>query len=692
MMKRLFLLALLMTFAMNVQGDEANGLTLTVGTRRPLFMHFLVRKYQMNPKEGIIRVEEDADDASKLTLVGLAVGKCELKVEGLGTQETYNVTVVSDIAVLMEHLEHELRGTGLSVAAGQDKAIIKGEVKRHDDWDMLSRVLGGVDQKRVSNEVIYRPGNDDIQSIKMEIGKRFKLSKEQDIEKLHPGEVHLEMGPVGLTLTCQGITEKRKDELLKILGRFPWLAVEKNADKSKGEVSIWLNIESSTDYDVILNQLEEIVTTSKGVKIQKTFGHIEIAGKVDSGTIWNGIYGILEGASDAELVQNKALFVPSPKAVEELEQLFTDKGYECIKSEKVEKYRQLQIRMLSNNSLSVKGQVSNQEQLNDIMETLKEQKWLAFEGIPSHGQMKLNAPKIDVIPVNLAVDIAVIRVSNGDSKTRGGTKSPLSASVDLGKVLDLVSGRSWGASRTYNAGTAVEDGPTKEWNRSRTSTSSRNEDGHGTFSIGLKSVLNFLDSDHINTSYDAGTVKFMDGTSGEFKNGGTIYMAKMVDENEKMETIEYGLILNVGGTLTTDTMAELEFNLKNSGMEDDVHETEISKSTKLNCRLGETIVVATNMQKQSSFSNDGFPVMRKIPVVKWLAAEETNKKTNVEMLILACPHIDEPAPAGMVINPGNPKEIYDKVENGGKDKGKELNDDGRSTKKSVIKPWTWLGK
>ena len=670
-MKKILLFTLALLLGATTWADDKKNVSVPVGGRRALYMHFNIRSYQMKPKEGIIQVEEDDDDAGKLHIIGLAVGECDLKIEGLGVQETYHVAVISDMVAIKARLERELHDIGLFVETNQDNLIIKGNVSRHDDWVALENALTGLDKKRVRNDARYQPGEDDLKQIRLMLGRQFKLADDiTERDNLRPGEIHLDMNETGLTLTGKGIPEKRKADIERLLSRFPWLAVERNADKSKGEISVWLDI-FDNKLDIILKQLQEIANANEGLNVQGTLGHIEINGDVTSGQAWNAITRLV-ALSGQDLVQNNALFKPSGKALEELEQLFAGKGYECVETD-VERYRQINLKLLPDNSLTVTAQISNEEQQEDIAQTLQNQKWLVAEEA-TQGQMKLNPVKINMIPVNLAVDIAVIRINDGKSKARGADKDkpPFSASIDLGRLFETVTGRAWG--ETDDKGNKLP----------RATTTSRSTGGHGTFNIGLKGALNFLDSNNISTTYDAGVVKFQDGGKGHFKDGGSVYLVRIQNDEEQLDEVEFGLDLTVEGhLLANEKMAELTLTLSNSSMEDDYHKADTSKETTLTFVLGETKVVGTSIQKSNSKSNAGLPGVRNVPVLKWFTAAEKSDSSNVQLLILACPHIDDNKAEPMTIDVGNAEKIY-----GDHKKGMDEN----GNKKSLLKPSTWFGK
>ncbi len=636
---KLSFLLILLTMII-VWGKDPVSKDLSIGETMTLNLRFAMKEYKISPPDGkIIRVEEaDTTTGRKLRIIGLNSGECTLTIYpyGNGPQDVYRF-YVSDIGPIKQELSKVAHSMGLTLENRLGMIVVKGELDNHEDWRKLLSILKGLDEKKIRNDVTYTPGPEDLNALKKILVASFAITEEADAERRAPGEIFIRHDETGMTLVGRDFTEKQREDILKILNRCQWIAVNRTPDLLEGKVAVWVDV-NDNPIDTIWERLSEI----KGLELSKRNGVIYVKGKVISGRAWNDLDRILSEATNAGLARNNAIFVPSNECITELEQILQEAGYECVDTQDVE-FGQLNLKMTSS-ALILTGEVGSDAEKNEVLDILHSQKWLTSNTASNQGQLTWRE-KIDVIPSAITVDIAFVGITRGDAENFGlGDKEGPALGINLKRVYDAIFSRSAERSTQFT----------------------------GT----LEATLKLLASNNISRSYKAGTVKFLDNTKGKIHIGGTQYLMN----RDQMKEIEYGFILEVSGQLINKKYVKLTCDLENSYMKDENEKKQEGSNTTYICRLDQTNFLGGFKSTTDSWKNSGVPYLRNIPVVKWFVGNDSGDQSDIQLIVLAYPHIsNEPIP--IPINVVDPEQIH-------KQSQAPINNI-EPKKKNILKPWTW---
>lgn len=336
---------------------------------------------------------------------------------------------------------------------------------------------------------------------------------------------------------------------------------------------------------------------------------IVIKGTVTNPEHWALLMKVLPNYSGK--CTNFATFKPSAETILKLKKMLSEAGFSFAANGAKPEVGQLAMNV-SSDAVVITGELYSQQDVERINQILATQTWLVIGGQTDHSRGQIQGiVNLTVVETILQVDIVYVGVSESDLRSTGSRDLPF-ANLNLSNLWDMVAGR--GSRSAIISGT-------------------------------IDATIRFLADNGISRTYNAGHVSFAnnDPQGGTLHTGGTVYVKVNGVENGSLQNIQYGLKIKVTGGLVSPTRVKLTLDLTNSTLltanEDAYNLEEDTTKQTIFCDLDKTLVVAGSQKIAQSTGRSGLPVLRNTPVLKWFVSEDKSNKSDMRLLILACPRI-----------------------------------------------------
>ena len=384
---------------------------------------------------------------------------------------------------------------------------------------------------------------------------------------------------------------------------------EVNLLVSGGGMSNNYTISVKSNLAQTLRKLRNDLDTLTELDIATNEDQIVIRGTITNPEHWAHLMKVLPNYSGKCV--SFATFKPSAETVMNLKKMLMDAGFVFCDGGRQPAVGELSMKV-SNDAVTISGELYSQKELERINQVLATQTWLAVGGKtdPSRGQIQ-GIVNLSVVETVLQVDIVYVGIHSSDSQRVGSDSIP-TGNLSAQGIYDLVAGK--------GGGSAVING-------------------------GIDATLRFLASNGISRTYHAGHVSFTnnDPKGGSLHTGGTVYVKVNGVENGSLQNIEYGLMIKVTGGLVSPSRTKLTLDLKNSALlgssGDSYTLSENTTKQTVFCDLNKTVVIAGSKKITQDTSKSGLPILRSTPVLKWFVSEDHDGTTDSRLLILACPRL-----------------------------------------------------
>ena len=168
-------------------------------------------------------------------------------------------------------------------------------------------------------------------------------------------------------------------------------------------------------------------------------------------------------------------------------------------------------------------------------------------------------------------------------------------------------------------------------------------------SADMSTLLNLMAESGCRRFHRAGHLSFMSNSSNEFKElheGGTLKVRVYGGSGGTgtLNDVKYGFIMRVRGGLIGNDRVKLDLQIEISTpslQENNDYDLKQSKvSTTIVAKLGETVALGgmRDMIEETS-GPSGIPFLRKIPVLNWVCAENTDAFNDNQVLLLVYPQV-----------------------------------------------------
>lgn len=398
------------------------------------------------------------------------------------------------------------------------------------------------------------------------------------------------------------------------IGEFT-VIVEGSGLKQEYSLSVKSNLTTT------LKQLRTDLDALTELDIAINEDHITIRGTVTNPEHWQYLSTVLPNYSGK--VINYTSFRPSTATLQNLRKMLEKADFTFAEDGMPPTTGQLSM-TLAPDAVTITGEMYSEEEIAKIRQILSTQTWLSTDG--SVGKDKgvvRGIINLSVINTVLQVDVVYVGVTDSDLSHIGNDGSGPSFSASIGYLRDLLLGSN-SASKSL------------------------------VFGGNMNSTVTFLAQNGLTRAYNAGHVSFSnnDPEGGKLHTGGTTYVKVNGVENGSLQNIEYGLKMNVKGTLVGKNRVRLNLDLTNSSLinkDADSYDiaTDTTKQTII-CDLNKTIAVAGAKSIAQNTSRSGMPFLRNTPVLRWFVSADNGSETCKKLLILVCPRLNNPDEAPQI--------------------------------------------
>ena len=262
MKKILSLLLALVTLCPLFGEDEK--ISMIVGSTKSLRVPFVIESYKLIPSRSDIVKVETAE--SHIRIMASAVGEVNLLVSGGGMQNSYTITVKSNLAKTLRKLRNDLDTlTELDISTNEDQIVIRGTVTNPEHWTHLMKVLPNYSGRCV-NFATFKPSAETVLNLKKaltEAGFTFCEKGRQPAV----GELSMTVSSDAVSLTGELYSQKEVDRIKQILSTQTWLAIGGRTDHSRGQIQGIINlsvVETILQVDIVYVGVSESDSRSLG--------------------------------------------------------------------------------------------------------------------------------------------------------------------------------------------------------------------------------------------------------------------------------------------------------------------------------------------------------------------------------------------------------------------------------------------
>jgi len=374
------------------------------------------------------------------------------------------------------------------------------------------------------------------------------------------------------------------------------------------------------DVKAIYASLLRDLDTVPEVQLETNGPRVVVRGEVHDIDNWNVLQRVLEVYGDDVL--SLATFRPAPEVARQLHESLRKAGFTVLEPEQEVEPGQVRLRF-SGNSLFIKGVFLMNSDIDRLRRGIGTHRWIEMdrpENRDNQGTGRVRAVlDVEVIPTMLDVEIAFVGVSDTEQDVWGvnlfeaGLLTISTTSLAFQGEIDGPSG--WADDASYSIGTDIGG------------------------------TLNFTTTGGPGRFIRRGHLSFRNDEEGwkSFQDGGTIKVRVASDNAVGLEDIPYGLILKVRGGLANLDSVNLDLDVELSSpllqRNGDYNLVSQNVETSVQIPLGHTMVVSGVDSLAEAIENSGVPILRDIPVIKYLFSEERRTKEDRNVLILVSPRL-----------------------------------------------------
>lgn len=363
----------------------------------------------------------------------------------------------------------------------------------------------------------------------------------------------------------------------------------------------------------VFNALRRDLDSVPEVEISINGNKVILKGEVSSIEGWETLLKVLPGYGGN--VVNLTIFRPAPEIMLSLKKLFEKSGFRMVQD-----ITDLSPGTLSlqneKDTLILRGSVYCQEDLTTIQQLISTQDWISFDGKDKSKPVKF-INKVAIKPTLLDVGVVFVGVKKSETSAIGANL--LKGGVNIAQGFNFSTIFNGGTNQSYNLGADVS------------------------------TILNLMAESGCKRFHRAGHLSFMSNESNEFKvlhEGGTLKVRVYggAGGTGTLNDVPYGFIMRVKGGLIGSDRVKLDVQLEIStpalqeNNDYDLKQTKVS--TTIVSKLGETVALGgmKDMIEESS-GPSGIPFLRKIPVLNWICAEQTDSFNDNQVLLLVYPQV-----------------------------------------------------
>ena len=391
-----------------------------------------------------------------------------------------------------------------------------------------------------------------------------------------------------------------------------------------GDATVLIKVVVRPDIQAVLDAVRKDLDNLPEVEADVSLGKVVLRGKITKPAHWKYLQKIvLPGYGDQ--VQCKVSFEVVAELLIQLKSDLEKAGFKVAEGNTAADNKPGSLSLsASGNNLYIGGSVYTRREQELIASVISSQHWLETK---KPGETKADADKdcyaiinVEVVPTMLELDVAFVGVTDVESDQIGGNIAKaglmfVQAAANVGANYVRGSGTTPVGGASYLVGTDM-NGTMKFFAGS----------GPGRFkSLG-----------HLAFKNEATEWK-------TFQSGGTLNVPVVGNIGGSLQTIEYGLILKAKGGLMDANSAALDIDLTLStpipagnGVYD-VKKNQVNSSVL--CPVGKTFIMAGTKELFEGISNEGVPILRKIPLLSFFFSEKNSKLENRKLLIMISPQI-----------------------------------------------------
>lgn len=292
-----------------------------------------------------------------------------------------------------------------------------------------------------------------------------------------------------------------------------------------------------------------------------------------------------------------ATFAISADTVLDLKKRLQDAGFSFAESRETQKPGEL---LLTSNkdTIFLSGELFNKKAIDDVNRVLDTAP-IMIDGLVKKALNLTTAEKI------LDISVAFVSLSDSDNFTRTGNINPI-GTFDASFLRRWLDGRE--AVKTIGIGSS------------------------------MNGTLSMLQSNLVAKVLEQGSMSFPNGGSGTSNFGGTIKVPVSGIDSGDLKDVTFGYNVTISGELTSEKKVKLNMNLRQQDVVTDEKGNYVQKENSvtldLPLELDKTHIVSHHKKLTEMSSESGFPVLGKIPVIKWFFSDSGDRKEVVNVLVL----------------------------------------------------------
>ena len=363
----------------------------------------------------------------------------------------------------------------------------------------------------------------------------------------------------------------------------------------------------------VFNSLRRDLDSVPEIEISINGNKVVLKGEVSSIGGWETLLKVLPIYGDS--VVNLTTFQPAPEIMLSLKKLFEKAGFNVVQD--ITDFSPGTLSLQSeNDTLILSGSVYCDEDLTTINQLISTQDWISLDGKDPGKPVKF-INKVVIKPTLLDVGAVFVGVKQADTSAIGANL--------LKNGINIAQG--------FNFSTIFEGATNQSYN----------------LGADLSTILNLMAESGCKRFHRAGHLSFMSNDSNEYKvlhEGGTLKVRVYGGSGGTgtLNDVPYGFIMRVRGGLVGNDRVKLDIQIEIStpalqeNNDYDLKQTKVS--TTIVAKLGETVAIGgmKDMIEESS-GPSGIPFLRKVPVLNWICAENTDSFNDNQVLLLIYPQV-----------------------------------------------------
>lgn len=363
----------------------------------------------------------------------------------------------------------------------------------------------------------------------------------------------------------------------------------------------------------VFNSLRRDLDSVPEIEISINGNKVVLKGEVSSIGGWETLLKVLPIYGDS--VVNLTTFQPAPEIMLSLKKLFEKAGFNVVQD--ITDFSPGTLSLQSeNDTLILSGSVYCDEDLTTINQLISTQDWISLDGKDPGKPVKF-INKVVIKPTLLDVGAVFVGVKQADTSAIGANL--------LKNGINIAQG--------FNFSTIFEGATNQSYN----------------LGADLSTILNLMAESGCKRFHRAGHLSFMSNDSNEYKvlhEGGTLKVRVYGGSGGTgtLNDVPYGFIMRVRGGLVGNDRVKLDIQIEVStpalqeNNDYDLKQTKVS--TTIVAKLGETVAIGgmKDMIEESS-GPSGIPFLRKVPVLNWICAENTDSFNDNQVLLLIYPQV-----------------------------------------------------